>query len=447
MTELRQTTDEIAEAEPQRSGFSLQSLLTLPVLLRGAGSMVLIAALSIFLFQHWDSGNDLQRYWMLLGFNTILAFTGFASGRILGEAKGARTFLMLALAAIPINFTILGAFVYTWHPLDNLSASYPEFAFWHIADSVPLAIPLIAGVVVAMIVSWLGFLVLARRSALRLAAFSLLANAALLIPVRSADNIAWLLLILVPALAYATLVAIRANPGLKTFEGRIAKLLVWIPVGLILGRTLWLYSISTFLILILFVMTWALLRILAQTLTRQQVWRQWIEHLSLVAGVGIALSIASLAVEHWGVETTTAIHLFAYTLAGLTIELSLRASSSRITYRQIAALTLIAAPLLALSLYGSAANAALCMGNGLAILAFGYIMEKRFLLALGLIAFLAGLGFQIWHAIVLFDLGGWGSLAALGTLSILAGSVVEKFGTLMKQRLNGFAGKIREWES
>jgi hypothetical protein len=433
--------------ESLQSGFSLQSLLTLPVLLRAAGSLVLLSAMSLFLFQHWSSGDDLHRYWMLLGFNALLALAGFSIGRLLGEAKGARTFLMLALAAIPINFTIMGAFIYAVNPLDYFNVHYPQFATWQINEGISLAIPMIAGALMAAMVSWLGFLVLARDSAANLTMISLLANSALLIPIRSSEHIAWLLLALVPLIAHLLQRIIRSNPGMKTFEGRIATLLVTIPAGLILGRTLWFYSVDLFFLLVLALMVWWGLRYLEKSSTHHKVVDQWIDLLSLFIAPAIALLFASLAMERWDLTDTAAIHLFTYTIATLYFERSLHCRDASGRYRQIAASALVVGALVTMLLSGSTTHAILSIANGLLALATGYVMRNRSLVLMGLIALAAGIGYQLWHAVAFFDLGGWGSLAAIGSLTILTGSLVEKFGARVRLQLQGLTERIRDWES
>jgi hypothetical protein len=447
VSNLHQTLEQAYVEDSPQGGFSLQSILTLPVLLRAAGSLVLLSAMSLFLFQHWDSGDDLHRYWILLGFNAFLALAGFAIGRMLGEAKGARTFLMLALVAIPINFTIMGAFIYTIHPLDAFSAHYPQFATWRIGEDVSLVTPMIVGALVAATVSWLGFLVLARDSATSLMTFSLLANSMLLLPIRGSNHIAWLLLALVPLLIHFVQRITRSNPSMKTFEGRIAALLILLPAGLILGRTLWFYSVDSFLLLVLALMVWRGLRYLGKSDTHHKIVGQGIDLLSLLIVPIIALLFASLGIERWEVDYTAAIHLFSYTVAVLYFERSWHRGNTSGRYRQIAAYALVAGALATMLFSASITYAVLSIANGLLVLATGYLIRNRSVMLMGLIALTVGVGYQLWHAVVFFDLGGWGSLAVIGSLTILIGSLVEKYSVGIKMRLQGLSGRIRDWES
>jgi hypothetical protein len=50
-----------------------QWLRRLPTLLRGAGALVIMAASAMFLLQGWSTMNDVTRYFVFLGFSSILS--------------------------------------------------------------------------------------------------------------------------------------------------------------------------------------------------------------------------------------------------------------------------------------------------------------------------------------------------------------------------------------
>ncbi|MES9853587.1 MAG: hypothetical protein ABW170_17360 [Candidatus Thiodiazotropha sp. L084R] len=446
MSELQQSIDnEQCVEDSHRGTWSLQSLLSLPILLRATGSLVLLTAMSLFLFQHWDSGDDLHRYWMLLGFNALLALSGFAIGRLLGEAKGARTFLILALAAVPINFSVMGAFIYAGYPLDGLSIQYPQFASWQISENISLALPLIVGALLALMVSWLGFLVLARDAAPRLTIISLLANAALLIPIRDNANIAWLILALAPALIYSTVQIARNIPVMRTFEGRIAQLLLLLPIGLIIGRALWFYPADSFLYLAITLVAWWGLRILGQHYSNHKVLIQRIEWISLILAPMIALLITDMGISRLELMNGSALHLFAYSLALLYFERAFLGIDSSGKFRMAASFILAITAFSVLIMDGGTNNALFSIANGILVMTISYMMRNRLLLLMGAIALLTGIGYQLWYAIEFFNIGGWGSLAVIGSLTIVTGSLVEKFSARLKLSLHGWSEQIRNW--
>ena len=69
--------------------------------LRIAGATLVVASASTFMMQHWQSGNDLGRYAMLVGQSLLLAAAAYFVGLTLREGRSARTFLALVLGFFP----------------------------------------------------------------------------------------------------------------------------------------------------------------------------------------------------------------------------------------------------------------------------------------------------------------------------------------------------------
>ena len=110
------------------------SIASLSACLRMLGAGVVTISISLFLFQNWDTGNDIQRYFLLLAQTVLLAGSGLLTAQVLREYKGARVFLLLALVASIANFAILGALIYSTVQWDSALGSYPAFSLWQ-ADS------------------------------------------------------------------------------------------------------------------------------------------------------------------------------------------------------------------------------------------------------------------------------------------------------------------------
>ena len=116
-------------------------------------------------------------------------------------------------------------------------------------------------------------------------------------------------------------------------------------------------------------------------------------------------------------------------------------------YRRLAAALLSVAVVINLVLFSSVATAAACLIVGLLVLTYGYMVEQRVVFALGTITLLAGLVYQMSFAIDMFNLGSWGSLAALGVAAILIGSTIERHGVKIKARLTGWSQQFKQWEN
>ena len=110
----------------------------LPKMLRALGAIIITACASIFLFQKWGLGNDIQRYFFLLGFTIVLTAGGFFCGLKLNESKGARTLLSLTIAIAPVNFVVLGGLLYSQFAIGGGLHFLPSFATW-VAVSAPIA--------------------------------------------------------------------------------------------------------------------------------------------------------------------------------------------------------------------------------------------------------------------------------------------------------------------
>lgn len=436
----RTTSD---KSEHDAGGFSIAKL---PRILRGLGAAILIASVSIFLFQGWESGNDTYRYFLLLVHTAGLAIVGFLSGHWMRESKGARLLLALALASIPANFAILGGFVYSQFSMDSFNVVYPMFVAWQ-ADSATAAL-LTTGIslVVLAPVVWLGFMVLARRSAGQFTLLYLLTNLAILIPLRSADIVGWLALgiaILVMAISAR---ARRKDSTLTTPEGIIARTVQFLPLAVILGRSLWLYSADAFLITIVSLVVFLVLRHVALLMAPQNRSRTFIEAISLLPAIFVGLGMTEIVHDAIWVATEARLPVFSITVAALCLELSTRAANGGAAYRRAAAIVVAFGMLVNLGLFGGVVMAATCLALGLGLMVYGYFVEQRVVFSLGVATLLFGLGFQLTYAIQMFDLGSWGSLAILGISAILVGSAMERYGNQIKLRLSDWGQQFRDWQ-
>jgi len=145
----------------------LFSYASLSRLLRLIGASILVAAIYLFLFQGWQTGNDIDRYIIMLTQTLGLSFAGFACSYWLNENKSARLLLGLSLFSVPVNFAILGGLLYSQFHWDAGLHSYPDFARWSSDSLVTALITTAVGWLLLVPVIFIGFMVLARQSAAR----------------------------------------------------------------------------------------------------------------------------------------------------------------------------------------------------------------------------------------------------------------------------------------
>jgi len=416
-------------------------------LLRVLGASAVVAAMSVFLLQHWDSGNDINRYLLLLAHTVILAVVGLASGHWIRENKGARLFLALALGSVAVNFTILGSLIFSQLHWDIAPTLYPQFATWQ-ADSLHSAL-ITAGASVVLLapLTFLGFLTLARRSAMRLTLLSMLSSAALLLPIRGSEVVTAVLVALTIVLIHQLAVATRRDITLQNAEGRFARIVPLIPLAIMLGRSLYLYRVDAFLIATGGFMAFAAMRQISLQMDLKSKLRVGIECLSIAPALVTAGSSAWLISETFFNTYMYFLPVTGIVFACMMFELSLRSSGGGAGFRRIASIGLATSVLVNLFLVGGVMTAALCLLVGLSLIIYGGSVQQRVVAGLGLVTLLFGLGFQISYAIDAFDFGSWGSLALLGTVAIIAGSILERHGINIKTRVTAWREQLGAWSN
>lgn len=407
-----------------------QELGVVPRLLRVVGAGLLAASLSVFLFQGWQSDGDIQRYALLLAQTVLLSLTGLAIGRWLGEAKSARVFIALSLLAVVANFAVLGGLIYSAYQWDDMLVAYSGFAEWQ-ADSGQGAIATtLFGLVLLLPLTWIGFLSLARRAAWPLSTVFLLANCALLLPVRDP--------LVIGALAAAGTMGIllksgrrlARDPGLRTPEGIIAVLLTLLPPAVMLGRGLYLYSADALLATVSGGIGWLVLRELARSLPGESSLRVATEFASLPVAVATAVAAAVLSWDLGLDAGTWTLPIATFVCGGLWFELSTRAARYSEAHRVIAAALVVAGVIVNLAFASTTATAGVALVTGVGMVSYAAWARYPGMLKLGLIALVIGAGDLVRHAVSSVDLNAWGWLAVIGTVTMLAAAVLERYGTV-----------------
>jgi hypothetical protein len=120
---------------------------------------------------------------------------------------------------------------------------------------------------------------------------------------------------------------------------------------------------------------------------------------------------------------------------GMMLELADSCQIREQRFRVLGALFLIAGMSLNLLDYSIISSAICCVLSGVAVMASGIWYRHTTLMVLGSLGLIHGIGFQIDYAIEFMNLGGWGSLAVIGVISILAGSLIERYGLQWKTSL------------
>lgn len=418
-----------------RSSAPRRSALSLSLLLRVIGGMVIVAAFLMYLFQGWREGDDLSRSLMLLGHTALLALAGFASGHLLHESKGARLFIALALAAVPVNVAFLGGLSYGHLSWDGAAAIEVAESVWTSSagslssgSALLLAAASLAGL---SLVIWVGFLIMARRSVWALSGLYLLTNAALLLPTRHEAVISSLLLALGLGVSLLSWQVRRRDPSLSTPEGVFARAVLFAPLLVLGGRTLWLYSPDTLFFTTLSVISYLGLRLAVASSDGRGLGHGVLAMLAMLVAMFTSVLALGVALD-LHLPDMAAAPLGAGIFAVLLVDLSRADQGWRMIYRRLAILIITLSMTLNLLVFASFTHALLNLALGLATLVYGYSARARGVFTLGLITASIGLGYAGNEALSGFSLGGWSALVLLGVLTVIAGSLIERYGARLK---------------
>jgi len=424
----------------------LPGLPGLPQVLRFAGATILVAALSVFLFQRWGAGNDLFRYLTLLGLSAGLTGAGLLSGILLRESKGARVFLGIVLLTLPIHFTVLGALLYSQFSLEPLLASYPGVVSWQASDPSSMLLTLAAALAVLLPACWIAVRTFVRphAKAFTIALFGLAIP--LLLPTRSLTAVTVMALLMAAAVVWLELRVWRRSVALKTGEGRFLRSLLVLPFLLILGRGMWLYDSSVMLVAVAAVALFGMLLVAVQKNRQRPQLASMLGFVSLLPAAtaswafGNSLYAAGLFSPQYGTMLLAAPFVAALLLVSRVVP----NGGSR--YRLSAALLTLVVVLAGLALYGTALHALLALLVGVLTLSYGYLVEQKLVLVGGVLTAVTGLLFQVAYAVQGFEMGGWMTLAMLGTLAILSASLLERFGGQLLERWRVAREQLSEWQ-
>ncbi len=421
---------------------SISRVHKLTEILRKTGAIVLVAAALSFLIQGWNNWNSLERYYTFLGFTGSLAALGMLCGLALKDSKGARTFLAIATAFIPVHFAQLGAFV---HSLFGSAEKYFPKSLVFVADS-PTSVLLTTGVttLLAFPLALVGFSTLGRSKGRYLTLLYLAANALLLIPVRDSQTVFVIAAVMFIGLLFSDLSMLASVPGLKTFEGRCSRLLLFVPFSIMLGRCA-MYGPSLYILSIVLGAVACLLYLYAPKLYENPSSARNLRLISLIPAYFSWRCLVGACLHNGfgDLPGSLVIHL---PYAALLALLSLNAQQDGPLLRRIAGIMAIAATLSQLFVFGGFTTAVLAVFVSLLVLSAAFALEERVLFYAGGFGFVSGLLYHLQYALRFYQLSPWLSLAAIGVAAVVASSYVERNYQRILAWGSGFKSSFQTWQ-
>lgn len=414
---------------------SVRNFATLSEALRILGAGVLLASMSVFLLQGWNDGNDIRRYLLLLTQTGMLAAAGFAMSHGLKEAKGARVFFGLALVSVPANFTILGALLYSVFQWDGALTTYPGYATWTIENVASTGVTLAGAMLVLLPVTIFCFAVMARHSAKSLSMNFLLLNLLLLIPIRSSLAAGTIALLGILYAVHAAGMMTRNDRALTTGEGRFALSTMFIPLSIIVFRSMYFYQVDSLMVAMVLLAFYLAARQASLFPDRNERIALGLETLSVPLALLVAISLTDALSP--ALANAIEVPFFAVVYTAMAFDLLRRTASRKLTKLISVSISLVAALsfIFSVAVFPGAATALLCLAVGGLLLLAGFSLNNKTALISGVVTLLAGATFGLDAIVHLVITSGWIELAIFGALTIALASLLERHGVAVKLRV------------
>jgi hypothetical protein len=391
--------------------------------LRIAGAVLVVASASTFMLQHWQGGNDIGRYAMLVGQSILLAAAAYFVGLTVREGRSARTFLALVLSTIPVSFTVLGGLVYSRFHLEGLSP-LPHYASW-VAPNDLSALLAVAGTLVVLVpLAVVSMVALARGQARALTLAFTGSNLLLLLPVRGPALVAAIAGVALVGLLQLDLSRFSRAARLDTLEGKLARMMPFFPPLIMLGRVVHLYDVpAAFIgssILIAAAGLFQLSSRMKSTHAREA--SGWFAGGGALIGWGFCW-VDLARHTHSG---ALSVLLFGLPAAACLLLASLRADGARQALASVGTLLGLGTVVLASALDVGTAGAlcAILLGTVVAVGGAG-LGSWAWTLVGGAVA-LYGVGVQVWLAVHADNVLRWAGLSVAGVLLIVGAAYVER---------------------
>ncbi|HET7542784.1 MAG TPA: hypothetical protein VFK05_23090, partial [Polyangiaceae bacterium] len=391
--------------------------------LRIAGAALVVAAASTFMLQHWQAGNDLMRYAMLVGQSLLLAAAAYFVGLTVREGRSARTFLSLVLATIPISFAVLGGLLYSRFHIGEMSA-LPHYASWVAPSAGSALLALFGTVLVLFPLALVSFTALARKRAKALTLAFCGTNLLVLVPLRQPEVVVALAGSALLGLLHLELTRFSVTAQLGTLEGKLARVMPFFPPLIMLGRVFHLYHVGPAFVGGLLLIAGACLWLVLSR-TQSDVRRDagaWLASALSTAGWGLCWSELQNGLS----SVALSVLLLGLPAALLLFVSATRAKNARSALRNLGTILALMSAISASGLDRGTAAAFCCIALGVAVAVWGASVRTPVRIVAGSLVAVWGLGLQVWLAVHADNLLRWVSLIAVGILLIVGSAYIER---------------------
>ena len=419
---------------------SIREFASVSELLRLLGAMALLTSMSMFLFQGWSEHNDFERLLMMIAQTVLLGGAGFAMYKGLKENKSARLFFGLSLVSVVTNFTTVGALSFSLFTWDTQTINYPEYARWTLDSMSYLAMGAASILLVSVPLSLFSFSVLSRDANKALTLWFLGLNTLLLLPIRE-PTVVITIVAAVLYLAYRQLLSPHSHKPLaqwKTMEGKFSRLILFIPLAVMIARSLMWYQSDAYFQLILAVLIYLGLRQTATVLTSKKSTNVLIV-LAWFCAIYASISLLLMITQPWFFPSDSWIlPVFASTVALASIDLYRIAQSAAMKKVILYVNTLLALGCLMLNhlIMDSSISLLAIIAASIGVILSSWKLGNRFTLMLGTLSALIVPLSSIDHLFQMAMGTGWLGLAIAGGSVIVLASVLDRYGAVLRLRFD-----------
>ena len=272
----------------------------------------------------------------------------------------------------------------------------------------------------------------------------LFSNIALLLPLRDPILVALTVVVLAAIALFISARTAHQRTEVKTREGMIALLIQFLPLGVLLGRTIWLYSPESILYTTALLMSFVALRQCSVLLDVKSKIRGIMEMASSVVAMlaGLSMFVTLMVAD---VPAALSMIIGTSVAAILVYELSTRAGRNNGRYRVLATGIAVSGLVLNMLVTNDLYASLITIVIGLAMTVYSYTAKQKSIFIGGVITTLAGAMEQVTQIMLIFNFGYWVTLAIIGVFAIVVGSMLESKGGRLRQTFHGMKTRYAEW--
>lgn len=432
------------EAE-ERAKALIAKASTLGAYLRNAGSLMLVLSALAFMLQKWGMIDHISRYFSFLGFTGVMAAAALLCGLGVREGKSARTLFGLVVALTPVHFAQLGGLLFSVFGDIPSGTTYPTYLLWHAESSTAVLATVGAALFALTPILFVGFSTLDRSLAKHLTVASIIANTILLTPTRDPNIIALMSgTALIGVLLYN--IKLKGMAKYVTRESVFARATLFLPVAVVVGRQMTLYSLSEGFVAINLLFIAGVLFMVVPKYVGERLGALSQTASSLPLILGVAIGVASLDIGAARNEEWLFMLSFGVPTSLILLMMSFVSNRANRSLQTISSLVGLSTTLAAFNFHPGIATSALTLITVVTFFTIAFMMESKSVLGISGVAGILATSYHVQILLQTFEFNLWITLGSVGVVTIVAASLIERHFTTIVQNLALMRGKIAQWQ-